>query len=218
MRSLWLLEAPLSLAEIASLQDWLTDTLGASRAQYGWVDERYPNRQRKTLNPTGLNATSIVLIDSDQAVTADILQSAPLNISHWLQAEATSVLPYPEVDTMSTYDFSLQLCCFTFIDTQARGDVIDYWRKQHAPIACDNQTTVAYLQNVVHSRGPEALNIDGWAEEGFPHDCIDNPLRFFNADNPATLQQHVQNITSSSAKFIAMDSIFVQHYSLLRLI
>ena len=218
MRSLWLLPAPLLPAEIASLHHWLTQTLGASRAQYGWIDERYPNRQHKTLNPAGLTAPSIVLVDSDKALSEAILQSAPVTITQWWQADATSVLPYPEVDVMATYDFSLQLCCFSFIDTQARRDIVDYWRQQHAPIACDNQTTVAYVQNVVHTSAPQALTMDGWAEEGFPHDCIDNPLRFFNADSPATLKQHVQNITNSSAKFIAMDSIFVQHYSLLRLI
>lgn len=215
-RSLWMLEERPSKASLNQLALWLENTLAASQILYGWIDERFPSRERWTINSQDYHAPAILLFNTEKSYPCELIETAPVSVSQCQMASSFQVLHYPTTPPHEVMNFSLQLCCFRFINNTPRDELIDYWLGKHASIACENQTTVAYTQNVVVSSCHNNL-FDGWAEEGFPEDCIENPLRFFNAKDATTLKQNIHNITHSSSSFIAMDSIYVQHYSVMKL-
>ncbi|HSG62024.1 MAG TPA: hypothetical protein VLA24_11410 [Pseudomonadales bacterium] len=217
-KTLWTLPRSECIASIEAMREWLLTHLLPRQATLAWIDQEKTERQRWSLNMAGLSAETVMILLTEQPVDLNTAWPSYINVSQGYQLQPTVLMPYPEIDLMTQYPFSLQLCGFKFLPGIPRRQAIEYWREQHASVATSNQNTVTYLQNVVTGQSDGAQDLDGWVEEGFPNSCIGDPLQFFAAEHPHQMQQHLMNITDSTAKFIAMDSLYVQHYSALRLI
>lgn len=217
-KTLWLLPRAECISSIEAMREWLLTHLLPRQAILAWVDPEKTERQRWSLNMAHLSADTVLILLTEQPVDLNTAWPSYINVSQGFQLQPSEFMPYPAVEVMNEYPFSLQLCCFRFLTDLTRRQAIDYWREKHADIAIENQNTVTYIQNIVTGQSDSAHDIDGWVEEGFPNPCVSNPLHFFAADNPQDMQLNLMKITESSARFIAMDSLYVQHYSALRLI
>jgi hypothetical protein len=79
------------------------------------------------------------------------------------------------------------------------------------------QSTLGYHQNWVVSQSPP--HFDGIVEEYFPPEASERIDWFFNAvDDPVRLREHIETMTHSTARFLALDTALVQHLSDVRLI
>lgn len=217
-KSLWVLPKEDSITSMPLLKEWLLSHLLPRSAILAWLDHEYPERQRWTINMPRLQAGTVLILETEQPV--DFGMSWPSYTSPYFgyQIEQTVVMPYPDIDEFACYPFSLQLCAFQFASTINRRTAIEYWRNKHAQIACDNQSTVTYVQNVVTGQSHDAPDFDGWVEEGFPNENVVDTRRFFGGATLAETRDRLANISQSSSKFIDMESIFVQHYSAIRII
>lgn len=109
---------------------------------------------------------------------------------------------------------SLQVCLFRLRADIARKDALNYWRRDHAEIACATQSTFGYRQHVITSvKNSASAEYDGLVEEYFPDGALTSAEIFFNAENPQQLAEHIAALTDSSSRFIDMTSLRVNHLS-----
>ena len=109
---------------------------------------------------------------------------------------------------------SLQVCLFRLRSDMVKEDALDYWRQEHAAIACATQSTFGYLQHVITSTETNVgAKYDGLVEEYFPDAALTSAEIFFNSKNPQQLSEHIAQLTASSSTFIDMTSLLVNHLS-----
>ena len=109
---------------------------------------------------------------------------------------------------------SLQVCLFRLRADMAKADAVDYWRREHAAIACATQSTFGYRQHLIRAtKTSDSAVYDGLVEEYFPDGALTSAEIFFNAENPDQLADHIAKLTDSSSRFIDMTSLFVKHLS-----
>ena len=217
-KSLWLLNDAGGIPSVAHLQEWLKQAFLPYRAILAYQDPDKRTWQQWTINRRGINAPAILLLETDKLIDFDTVWPSYLSVAHGYHLKAHEVMPVEDITANESYPFVLQISGFVFNEAIIRPEAIKYWQKEHTAIACQHQTTVGYTQNVVIGQSPFAPDIDGWVEEAFPEAAMQNPLLFFAAETPQQMQQHIDAIVSSSSKFIAMDSLFVQHYCAIKLI
>ena len=89
-------------------------------------------------------------------------------------------------------------------------DWLELWQGSHTAVAIDTQSTFAYRQNVVvrHLCG-EAPPIHAVVEESFPDAAMDSPHAFYDAGSDEELQQRVEAMIQSCARFIDFERITV---------
>lgn len=115
------------------------------------------------------------------------------------------------------FDGTLQLCCFRRLPNLSDQALRDRWLGDHTQVALSTQSTLGYQQNWVVSQS--APHFDGIVEEYFPPEASDRIDWFFNAvDDPVRLQEHIEAMTRSTARFLALDTALVKHFSDARLI
>lgn len=217
-KSLWILNHASGIPSVGHLQAWLDETFSPKRAILAYEDTNKSSRQQWAINGRGIKAPAILLLYTDERIDLDTVWPSYLSVSCGYQMKAKDILPIKDIATFDTYPFVLQISGFLFNDGLARSQAIEYWQTEHAHIACEYQTTVGYTQNIVFGQSPFAPDMDGWVEEAFPEKAMLDPQLFFAADTPQQMQRHLDAIVSSSSRFIAMESLFVQHYSAIKLI
>jgi len=127
------------------------------------------------------------------------------------------VLPPPLVEQTSPElrtSGSLQVCLFRLRTDIAKEDALNYWRQEHAAIACATQSTFGYRQHLITAtKTRDRAHYDGLVEENFPDGALTSAEIFFNAENPDQLADHIAKLTDSSSRFIDMTSLLVRHLS-----
>ncbi len=145
--------------------------------------------------------------------TTSIELSRLLDISHSSVVTEHVVMPYKDQKGITAIEGSLQVATFKFNQQHSHHEHLNYWRNEHAAIACDLQTTLAYTQNYV-----AADNIDAVVEELFPVAALTNPLLYFAAEDKQQLKANMATLIASSNKFIDMSSLNVSHLQAYQLI
>ncbi len=145
--------------------------------------------------------------------TTSIELSRLLDISHSSVVTEHVVMPYKDQKGITAIEGSLQVATFKFNQQHSHHEHLNYWRNEHAAIACDLQTTLAYTQNYV-----AADNIDAVVEELFPVAALTNPLLYFAAKDKQQLKNNMATLIASSNKFIDMSSLNVSHLQAYQLI
>lgn len=217
-KSLWILLQEDNITSLKGLHDSLIHHIAPAKATLAWTDHQYQARQQWTINQLNLKAGAILILETNTPLDLDYGWPEKLGFYCSYQVEHNIVLPYPQVECFATYPFSLQICGFKFAEGISRAKALDYWRNTHAKIACENQSTLTYVQNLVTGQSSNAFEFDGWVEEGFPNENLSDQQAFFGGKNLGDTRDRLTNITESSLHFIDMSSIFVQHYSATRII
>ena len=123
----------------------------------------------------------------------------------------------PPLEPGECFEGTLQLCCFRRLPNLSDEALRERWLGDHTQVALSTQSTLGYLQNWVVSQG--AHPFDGIVEEYFPPEASERIDWFFNAvDDPVRLREHIETMTHSTARFLALDTALVQHLSDTRLI
>ena len=190
---------------------------GAVRSlQVARMDEASRRAERWSRDPLDLGLAGRIAIEC--------VDSAALDTSALF--EALGGKPYycerhtplvPPLERGETFEGTLQLCCFRRLPDLSDQALRDRWLGDHTQVALSTQSTLGYHQNWVVSQS--APHFDGIVEEYFPPEASERIDWFFNAvDDPVRLREHIETMTQSTARFLALDTALVQHLSDVRLI
>jgi hypothetical protein len=92
----------------------------------------------------------------------------------------------------------------------SEADWLAVWQGSHTATAIDTQSTFAYRQNVVVRRLTEdAPAIHAIVEESFPDAAMDSPHAFYDAGSDEQLQQRIEAMIESCARFIDFERLNV---------
>ncbi|MGV0626252.1 EthD domain-containing protein [Mycolicibacter minnesotensis] len=82
------------------------------------------------------------------------------------------------------------------------------WHIDHTQVAIDTQATFGYTQNVVvRALTEDAPPIDAIVEELFPDEAVSDPYAFYGAADEADLNDRLQRLLASVARFGAHQNI-----------
>jgi hypothetical protein len=134
-----------------------------------------------------------------------------------LRAEAESVaaylvtesVPLPVPDEIGTRTAGLANIALlrrpTGLDQESW---LNYWQRNHTPVALATQATFGYIQNwVVRPLTPDAPVIAAIVEELFPIAAVTDLTAFFGATDDADLQQRISRMVASTSAFGANENI-----------
>jgi len=90
-----------------------------------------------------------------------------------------------------------------------REQWLEFWLKQHTPIAIATQSTFGYRQNIVtQALTDNALPVDAIVEENFPPEAMTSTHAFYNAvGNDALMRKNQSEMFSSVQRFIDLDKL-----------
>ena len=106
------------------------------------------------------------------------------------------------------------MCHVVFLSTpqnMSHEDFLGTWKDSHTQIAIDTQSTFGYRQNLVVRRLTEdARPCEAIVEENFPPEAMTDDHAFYaTGGDDAVLQQHMQAMMESCARFIDFEKIDV---------
>ncbi len=110
---------------------------------------------------------------------------------------------------------SVQLCTFSKKSEISQSELIQRWRGDHTAIAIDNQSSLAYRQNlVICELDSDTTGIDAIVEEQFPVKAMNSIEALFDAEqNPEELKKRRTIMQKSCERFIDFSTINVVHLS-----
>jgi hypothetical protein len=202
-------------------QRWSRDPLNLGLT--GRIALELADPQPVTLDSTALtdqrpkplsNAFSNAFSNTDTEVVSSALANA-LGGKPYYCERYTPLMP--SLEPGQAFEGTLQVCCFRRLPDLSDQRLRERWLEDHTRVALSTQSTLGYHQNWVVT--PSAPAFDGIVEEYFPPEASERIDWFFNAvDDPVRLRDHIETMTHSTARFLALDTALVQHLSDVRLI
>ena len=169
------------------------------------------SRWRRPREGNNLKALLSLQVEAEVLETEQLVPPWPLLGAYSVDTtEVLSPAPVRQTAPQQRTPGSLQVCLFRLRPDITREDALDYWRRDHAAIACATQSTFGYRQHVITSANTE---YDGLVEEYFPDGALTSAEIFFDSKNPQQLAEHIAQLTASSSRFIDMTSLRVNHLS-----
>ena len=168
------------------------------------------------IDPLFLNLKGRIAID----VSSDTSHSAITQIAQRLGGTAYICLSREPLAlglrVGETFQGSLQLACLRRQAELTDETFRQRWLDDHTQIAIDTQGTLGYRQNWVH--WSSGAHWDGLVEEYFPPEAATSPEHFFGAaGNPAAMQENIEILMASCARFLDLDQTTALHFTDTRL-
>lgn len=125
--------------------------------------------------------------------------------------------PAPTADGARS-DVVAQVALLRRPESMGRQEYLDYWLREHTPIAIRTQNTSAYVQNIVEEiLTPSAPAVAAIVEEHFPMTSLADPHAFYGSrGDDAELSRRMSELMASVAKFGAdrdLDLVPTSRYS-----
>ncbi len=84
----------------------------------------------------------------------------------------------------------------------------DLWNNEHRQVACETQSTTAYVRNAIaRPITPGALAFDGIVEETFPIEALTDPHVWYDCDDAEEYQARLQRMVASVTAFLDLSVI-----------
>jgi hypothetical protein len=83
------------------------------------------------------------------------------------------------------------------------AEFIDRWHNEHKIVACEIQSTFAYVRNVVvRTLTPDAPEWDGIVEESFPIEALTDPQVWYDCNDETEYRKRVARMVESVTAFL----------------
>lgn len=152
----------------------------------------------------------------DREAAEDALRAAAEALTGYLVVESRPVVHHPPKGERAPG--ANLVTCITRKPGLADETFFDLWNNEHRKVACETQSTTAYVRNAVaRPLTPGAPPYDGIVEETFPIEALTDPHVWYDCDDEAEYQARLKRMVSSVTAFLdlsVLESVPMSEYYL----